>query len=88
MQYLLTPDEYGALKGANEEYRKTVRAVLQDLCIRVATHEPIKMAWAPSLEPSPNGCILKESPDGARAEYCDDCPVCRVCPHDMKAWSK
>ena len=81
MQYLLTPEEYEALKNAGANEKTRLEAVLQDLCTKVADHMPV--AGYPR-EGKPWGCIKTVKHEW----YCDQCPVRQVCPNQWKEWSK
>lgn len=86
MQYVLTQEEFDALKAESANKAKALEATLQDLCTKVADHMPI-VTWKADGKPTPWGCILSEI--GERyCGYCDDCPVKDVCPLEYKRWSQ
>lgn len=84
MQYLLTQEEYDALRARQQHEIKLSRDKLQKLCTKIANTMPIKRSWDPNKEPYPWGCILTEKYE----HYCDDCPVQEICPEPDKEWSK
>jgi hypothetical protein len=88
MQYILTHDEYTALRDAPDIVREAEMEKLQILCTLVATHMPVARPWAgKDAEPKPWGCIRNE-PTKSNPGYCDDCPVADMCPKKGKRWSK
>jgi hypothetical protein len=84
MQYVLTQEEYDALRARQEHEIKLSRAKLQKLCTKIADTMPVKRDWNPDGEPAPWGCVLTEKYE----HYCDHCPVQEICPYDDKEWSK
>ena len=88
MQYLLTQEEYDALRACREHEIKLSRAKLQKLCTKIADTMPVKRSWDPKAEPSPWGCILTAEKNGEGEHYCDNCPVQEICPELHKEWSK
>lgn len=84
MQYILTEEEYTALKTQRKHEIKLGRDKLQKLCTKIAITMPIKVDWRKGPD-QPWGCILSEEHDSM---HCDDCPVQSICPNDGKSWSQ
>ena len=84
MQYLLTQEEYDALRARQQHEIALSTKKLQKLCTEIANTMPVKRSWDPKAEPSPWGCILTEKHE----HYCDLCPVQEICPEPHKEWSK
>ena len=84
MQYILTQEEYDALKAKQEHDLKISQKALQELCTRIANEMPVKWGWNTKEEAKPWGCILTMEGEW----YCDKCPVQKICPHPHKDWSK
>jgi len=84
MQYLLTQEEYDALRNAGQAEKQQIKDTLQDLCTKVADHMPVMWGWSKNEEAKPWGCILTRNSDW----YCDACPVRKVCPYPRKELSK
>lgn len=83
MNYLLTQEEYDALRTRQSIHTTEQVQALQAFCTRAANEWPIKL-WG-NAEATTWGCILTpESSPG----YCDECPANEVCPHPHKEWSK
>lgn len=82
-QFLLSELEYETLKAAPAVVQHKANEVLQNLCTRVANHEPVVWGWGTTPDPKPWGCILTKG-----QWYCDQCPVSDMCPHPNKEWSK
>lgn len=80
MMRVLTEDEYQALVNAGREAQRKLADTLQDLCTRVANHEPVEKNHGRPWE-----CILTAT---SYHPYCDYCPVIDVCPSDQKDYSK
>lgn len=87
MQYLLTKDEYDALRAEQQASLDASKAKLQKLATSAANHIPILHDWAPKDPATPWGCILNKAPE-ANPGYCDDCPAQIICPHDGKEFSQ
>ncbi|MFN4121309.1 hypothetical protein [Acidovorax sp.] len=87
MQYILTQEEYDALRRDQGVRVTNRKAELQKLCTDAANHIPIVRDWAPNEPPAPWGCILDEGSPNYRG-YCDDCPAKQICPHDGKEYSQ
>ena len=85
MQYLLTQEEYDALRARQQHEIDISRDQLQKLCSEIADTMPIKRPWNKNAEPAPWGCVL--TVDGEEW-YCDRCPVQKICPNPYKEWSK
>ena len=86
MQYLLSEEEYRKLMMAAFDAKAKVAAVVQDLCTRVANHEPVIIdSGDGATHETTWGCLLTTK--GADF-YCDRCPVQEQCPCDHKAYSK
>jgi len=83
MQYLLSQEEYDALVRKQKLALHMQKAQLQSLCTRIADQMPVSVAWIKEGAPQPWGCILSH-----KSEYCDECAVQDICPHDHKEWSK
>ena len=84
MQYILTEEEYTALKTRQAYEYNLSRDKLQALCTKIAITMPIKVDWRSGTY-EPWGCILAET---AHSGYCDECPVQAICPHEDKDWSQ
>lgn len=85
MKYILSEEEYNALKSEQELKIKLSEGKLQALCTKIADEMPIKVYWSDEKEPW--GCLLtKEKAD--EEWYCDHCPVQEICPQPGKEWSK
>lgn len=85
MQYILTQEEYDALKLAKAEAITLSRSKLQKLCTKIADTMPVKWGWG-EPDPKPWGCIITAKANDDEW-YCDKCPVQDICPAD-KHWSK
>lgn len=84
MQYILTQEEYDALRAKQKLDIGMQRSKLQKLCTKVADTMPVSVKWINDGKPEPWGCIIT-----AKFEhYCDECPVQEICPHEHKEWSK
>lgn len=86
MQYLLTQDEYDALRRDQVQRTDNEKAKLQELCTLAAQHIPIVVEWSKDKTPRPWGCIL--GPKDQDPGYCDKCPAQDICPHERKEWSQ
>jgi len=86
MQYLLTQQEYEALRREKQLYTEAQTTELQKLCTMAAQHIPVVIEWSRDTTPSPWGCILSRGEQDPG--YCDCCPAQEVCPHEGKEWSK
>lgn len=84
MQYILTQEEYDALRAKQKLELGMQKAKLQKLCTMIADAMPVSVEWINNDKPEPWGCILTADFD----HYCDDCPVQEICPHEHKEWSK
>ena len=84
MQYILTQEEYDALRARQQHEIMMSRDQLQTLCCEIADTMPIKRPWTKDLEPW--GCILTVNSDDMWC--CDHCPVQKICPNPYKEWSK
>lgn len=84
VQYILTEEEYNALKTKQKQWTDESKKTLQDVCTKVANEMPIKWGWGEPDDPKPWGCILTEKGEW----YCDQCPVKKICPYEGKEWSK
>lgn len=82
MQYILSQEEYDALKAKQKHELSLERKNLQELCTKIANEMPVDRDWSEDKEPW--GCILTEEGVG----YCDDCPVQTICPYSYKEYSK
>lgn len=86
MMYILSEEEYGALRKTQALDLKMKKDALQKLCTKIADEMPVKWGWVSRGEadvPKPWGCI--HSTEGEW--YCDKCPVTEICPSN-KNWSK
>ena len=86
MKYILTEKEYNALVNKVDNVTDQYFRDIQQLCIEVAVHKPLRIFGIDSASIT-WGCILADDPE-QQAEYCDECPVNRVCPNENKKWSK
>lgn len=92
MQYILTEEEYKALRAEAGKAKKfdghTVVGLstsqLQKLCTTIANEMPVTWGWG-GPDPKPWQCILDNPHD---EWYCDKCPVQKICPHPSKQWSQ
>ena len=86
MKYILTEKEYDALMNRIDNVTNMYLRDVQQLCIEVAVHKPIKIF---GLEDPiiTHGCILADDPK-QQAEHCNECPCEFTCPNDNKKWSK
>ena len=84
MMYILTQEEFDALKTVQEQARLKDTKKLQKLCTKIADEMPVKWGWGKPDDPKPWGCILTAEGEW----YCDTCPVQEICPHPDKEWSK
>lgn len=83
MQYILSEEEYKALKAEQKRKYNITTKRLQELCTKIANEMPIEWGWN-GPDPKPWGCVLTEESEW----YCDDCPVRDICPSNSKEWSK
>lgn len=83
MQYILTQEEYDALKKEQVQAISLNKERRQDLCTRIANEMPVY--HCKELPPEPWGCILNTN---SSTHYCDGCPVQDICPSDRKDWSQ
>jgi hypothetical protein len=82
MQYILTEEEYTALKAAAQAQLELNTKGLQELCTKIM---PVLCGWSRDEQPKPWGCIHSSE----RGEwYCDQCPVRTICPTKYKRYSK
>lgn len=100
MQYILTQEEYDALKEKQKLHLDMQGKKLQELCTKICDTMPVDWGWGGRKGDPENikpwGCILTyEAEAKAKGEhyyhddwYCDQCPVQDICPHDWKSWSK
>ena len=86
MQYLLTEQEYNALKAEQRRRMEASEAELQAFCTLAAMHIPVVLEYSHDKTPRPWGCIL--GPVTQTPGYCDDCPAKNICPNDRKEWSQ
>ena len=84
MQYILTQEEYNALKEEQVKIFRLSEKKLQDLCTKICNEMPVKWGWG-GPDPKPWTCILTQEDD---EWYCDKCPVTEICPNPRKSWSK
>lgn len=82
MMYILTQEEFDALRQEQKQSLQLSTKKLQELCTKIADTMPIKWGWGGD-DPKPWGCIRTETHEW----YCDQCPVKEICPSD-KEWSK
>lgn len=83
MQYLLTEHEFNELHEAINRHVVEHTNMVQDLCIQVAEHRPIKNPWNTTKPEHPWGCVITGS-----QVHCDHCPVQEQCPNPRKSYSK
>ncbi len=86
MQYILSEEEYGALKAVQEEHIKLERKKLAELCTKIADTMPITVSWDKKSPPEPWRCRVTVEDEG-QEHYCDGCPVRSICPLG-KRWSQ
>lgn len=85
MQYILSEEEYTALKTAQSTQLKLGQKKLQELCSKICDTMPVNWGWdLGDPDPKPWRCILSQPTEW----YCDNCPVTEICPHPCKEWSK
>lgn len=88
MQYILSQEEYDALRQEQRAQLRGKKKELQKLATDAANHIPVVPHWAPKhTQPEPWGCILNTDAD-RNPGYCDACPAEIVCPHDDKEFSQ
>ena len=87
MQYILTQEEYDALRAKQKHDISMSRSKLQRLCTRIADEMPVKWGWSKDEEAKPWGCLLTRAKEGEEW-YCDSCPVQEICPSDQMEYSK
>lgn len=90
MQYILSEEEYAALKAAAHARLELNQKGLQALCTKIADEMPVKYWNNP--EAKPWGCKItveeQSEKEGYFDEwYCDECPVQTICPA-RKSYSK
>lgn len=83
MQYILSEEEYVKLVDAPKIEKQKSRDTINELCKRVADHEPVKWTWGEDREiPKPWKCIHQDKEDEFNNYYewyCDQCPVQKLC---------
>jgi len=84
MQYILTQEEYDALRKKQQHELTLSKGKLQKLCTKIADTMPVKWGWSKDEEAKPWGCILTNEHEW----YCDSCPVQEICPYHSKSWSQ
>lgn len=89
MQYILSEEEYTALKATQSTQLKLGQKKLQTLCSKICDTMPVNWGWG-APDPKPWTCILTQPKDNDYMQewYCDNCPVTEICPHPCKEWSK
>ena len=85
MQYLLSEDEYNALKQKQQLEFKLKEDDLQALCTKIANEMPVTVSWYYKGEPTPWRCILNKTDPQL---HCDKCPVLEICPNKHKDFSQ
>lgn len=88
MQYILTEEEWRVNAQALQNTASMRDAIIADLCQRVADNEPMHRSWV--TDPNyiePWGCIRSAEHD-APCNYCDECPVLKICTWKHKKFSK
>jgi hypothetical protein len=85
MMYILTEEEFAALKKKQTDGLAINVARRQAICTQVAMTMPILVKWRGPI-PQPWGCHLDEK-QGDSEWPCDECPIQELCPAD-KVWSK
>jgi hypothetical protein len=87
MQYILTQEEYDALKKQQTWQFNINAKKLQELCTKIADEMPVNWGWN-GPDPKPWGCIITQEAENPYNEwYCDECPVRTICP-GSKNYSK
>ncbi len=87
MQYILTEEEYAALKAAGKARLELNQKGLQKLCTKICDEMPVKY-WG-NKEATPWRCMITVEKEHPGSEwYCDNCPVEDICPHPYKSHSK
>ena len=78
MQYLLTKEELEKIHRDHKAEIKKLQGTIDQLCQRVADHEPVLWGWKKKSEdvPEPWGCLYSKGED---EWYCDSCPVQKEC---------
>lgn len=84
MQYILTQEEYDAMRAKQKLALDLDKQNLQALCTKIADEMPVVWRGWSDAQAKPWGCILSKSRDW----YCDSCPVQKICPEQFKEWSK
>ena len=88
MQYILTQEEYDALRNNVRVKSLAQTEKMQQLCTKIADTMPIRWTWGPGKEtPTPWGCIITLEKEG-QEWYCDECPVREICPSNRKSYSQ
>jgi len=82
MQYILTEEEYTALKNEGKKAKQALKDTLQDLCTQVCNLKPVKY-WN-NEKAKIWGCTRTIEGEW----YCDECPVMKLCPYEYKKFSK
>lgn len=82
MQYILSEEEYKALKAEQSYQMSLSKDKLQKLCTKIADTMPVSVAWIEG-GPQPWKCVYSVDYEW----YCDECPVRTICP-GAKHWSK
>jgi hypothetical protein len=84
MQYILTQEEYDALRKKQTRELNLGTVKLQELCTKIADTMPVLWGWSKDETAKPWGCIRSTEDEW----YCDSCPVQEICPYTGKEWSK
>jgi hypothetical protein len=88
MMYILTQDEYDALRNDVKVQSLTQIKKMQKLCTQIADTMPVRWTWGDGkINPRPWGCIITLEKEGEEW-YCDECPVQEICPSNRKSYSQ
>lgn len=90
MQYILTQKEYELSISEPARIRKEMQEIINELCVEVAKHKPIKrLSDTSEDDPRPWGCHVynEASREISYYGYCDECPVQSYCKNS-KNYSK
>lgn len=89
MQYILTNEELTRLEQKGMDLEGKHRAMVQDLCSRVACCERVKYKYGDEEREEVWGCIrIEGSGHYGHVDYCTHCPVQEQCPCPHKEYGK
>lgn len=86
MMYILTQEEFDALKAVQKTERLENTKKIQVLCTKIADTMPVKWGWG-GPDPKPWGCFITREQEGEEW-YCDKCPVQTICPSPRRPYSQ